>query len=251
MGSEEFKTAFRPLLPSVRILEFNDTASLNAISEHTAAVIIEPVQAEAGIIPADSGFLKALSNRCRETGAVLIFDEIQTGFGRTGSLFSFMDYGVIPDILLLAKALGGGMPLGAFIAPASMMETLTHHPVLGHITTFGGHPVSCAAGLASLKIILGDHLPERALELEQLIRANLSHPSIREIRGKGLLLAAKLDSPETVTRFFTHSLEMGLLFDYFLFCKDSIRIAPPLVMTDDEAMEMCRLITETLEMASA
>jgi acetylornithine/succinyldiaminopimelate/putrescine aminotransferase len=132
-----------------------------------------------------------------------------------------------------------------------MMETLTHHPVLGHITTFGGHPVSCAAGLASLKIILGDHLPERALELEQLIRANLSHPSIREIRGKGLLLAAKLDSPETVTRFFTHSLEMGLLFDYFLFCKDSIRIAPPLVMTDDEAMEMCRLITETLEMASA
>lgn len=247
MGNETYKTAFRPLVPSVRILEFNNIDSLDAISTSTAAVIIEPIQAEAGILNGEINFFKALSNRCRKVGALLLFDEIQTGFGRTGSLFAFEQLGIIPDILILAKALGGGMPLGAFIASAEIMNTLTHHPVLGHITTFGGHPVCCAAGLASLNIILEQKLFIRARELEKLIRGKLNHAAILEIRGKGLLLAAKLDSQDRVNQFFNMSLEKGLLFDYFLFCKDSIRITPPLVMSDEEAVEMCKLIIETLD----
>jgi len=249
MGNEMYKTAFRPLLPSVRILDFNNIESLNAISRNTAAVILEPIQAEAGIITGKIDFIKSLAKRCREVGALLIFDEIQTGFGRTGTLFAFEQLGVVPDILLLAKALGGGMPLGAFISSAEKMNSLTHHPALGHITTFGGHPVCCAAGLTSLQIILEQKLHERALELENLIRKKLQHPSIREIRGKGLLLAAQLDSPDRVNRFFDLSLQNGMLFDYFLFCKDSIRIAPPLIMTNSEAEEMCGLIIETLDQA--
>lgn len=247
MGSEVYKTAFRPLLPSVKILEYNNITALNAISTNTAAVIIEPIQAEAGIITGKTDFIKALSNRCRAVGALLLFDEIQTGFGRTGTLFAFEQTGVVPDILLLAKALGGGMPLGAFIASAPIMSALTHHPALGHITTFGGHPVCCAAGLASLEIILEQKLFTRAGVLEQLIRKRLKHPAILDIRGIGLLLAAKLDSAERVNQFFDLSLENGLLFDYFLFCKDSIRIAPPLIMTDEEAEEMCRKIIGTLD----
>jgi len=247
MGNETYKTAFRPLLPSIRILEFNNIDALDAISAATAAVIIEPIQAEAGILSGGTDFLKALSNQCRKVGALLLLDEIQTGFGRTGSLFAFEQLGIVPDILILAKALGGGMPLGAFIASAEIMHTLTHHPVLGHITTFGGHPVCCAAGLASLQIILNEKLDKRARDLEELIRANLNHPSILEIRGKGLLLAAKLDSEDRVNRFFAMSLENGLIFDYFLFCKDSIRIAPPLIITDAEAHEMCQLIIRTLD----
>lgn len=248
MGNETYKMAFRPLLPSVRILEYNNPDMLDAISTATAAVIIEPIQAEAGIITGDIDFLKALSNRCREVGALLLYDEIQTGFGRTGTLFAFENTGVVPDILILAKALGGGMPLGAFIAGDTVMDSLTHHPALGHITTFGGHPVCCAAGLAALRIILEQKLYGRAHELEKIIRENLKHPSILEIRGKGLLLAVKLDSPERVNRFFGLSLGKGLLFDFFLFCKDSIRIAPPLIMSDDEARDMCNLITEVLDL---
>jgi acetylornithine/N-succinyldiaminopimelate aminotransferase len=249
MGDEFYKSAFRPLLPSIRIIDFNRMESLAFISEATAAVIIEPIQAEAGIVAAEKEFLIGLEKRCREVGALLLFDEIQTGFGRTGRLFAFEHYGVVPDILLLAKALGGGMPLGAFIASSRIMDTLTHHPVLGHITTFGGHPVSCAAGLASLQVITGQDLPRRAGLLEQRIRNRMKHPAIREIRGKGLLLAARLDSEKRVNRFFALSLEQGLLFDYFLFCKDSIRIAPPLIMTDSEADEMCDTILDTLEKA--
>jgi len=247
MGNEKFKTAFRPLLPSVRILDFNDMDSLNAISTATAAVIIEPIQAEAGIINGNPEFFKSLSNRCREVGALLLFDEIQTGFGRTGSLFAFEQLGVVPDILLLAKALGGGMPLGAFIASSEIMGTLTHHPVLGHMTTFGGHPVCCAAGLAALKIIKEQKLYARAAQLETLIRKKLHHPSILEIRGRGLLLGARLDSPERANRFFKLSLENGLLFDCFLFCDDCIRVAPPLIMTDREAEEMCERIMDVLD----
>ncbi|MCX6226986.1 MAG: aspartate aminotransferase family protein [Bacteroidia bacterium] len=250
MGNETCKMAFRPLVPSIRILEFNNIVPLNAISTATAAVIIEPIQAEAGIINGNINFFKALSNRCREVGALLLFDEIQTGFGRTGTLFAFEQLGIVPDILILAKALGGGMPLGAFIASADIMITLTHHPALGHITTFGGHPVCCAAGLASLKIILEQKLFTRALDIEKIIRLKLNHPAILEIRGKGLLLAARLDSTDRVHRFFNLCLEKGLLFDYFLFCKDSIRIAPPLIMSDEEATEMCKLINETLEQTS-
>lgn len=247
MGNEMYKTAFRPLLPSVNILEFNNIDALSAISNDTAAVIIEPIQAEAGILAGEIKFFKALSKRCREVGALLLFDEIQTGFGRTGSLFAFEQTDIVPDILILAKALGGGMPLGAFIAGESIMNTLTHHPALGHITTFGGHPVCCAAGLAAIEVILEQNLCERARDVENLIREKLRHQAILEIRGKGLLLAAKLDSEERVNQFFKLSLEHGLLFDFFLFCKDSIRIAPPLVITDQEAEEMCNLIIQTLD----
>lgn len=246
MGNEMYKTAFRPLLPSVRILPFNDINSLDAISASTAAVIIEPIQAEAGIHVGGTDFFKALLKRCREVGALLLFDEIQTGFGRTGTLFAFEQLGIIPDILILAKALGGGMPLGAFIASSDIMSSLTHDPALGHITTFGGHPVSCAAGSASLQIILEQKLPEKASRTGQIIREKLVHPAIQEIRGKGLLLAAKLDSQDRVKQFFELSLENGLLFDYFLFCKDSIRIAPPLIISETETVEMIDLIIKTL-----
>jgi acetylornithine/N-succinyldiaminopimelate aminotransferase len=247
MGNEMYKTAFRPLLPSIRILEFNNIGALDAISTSTAAVIIEPIQAEAGIHAGTTDFFKALANRCREVGALLLFDEIQTGFGRTGTLFHMEQTGVIPDILILAKALGGGMPLGAFIASGEIMDTLTHDPPLGHITTFGGHPVSCAAGLASLRVILEQDLCSRANQAERIIRERLVHPSILEIRGKGLLLAAKLDSSDRVNQFFNKCIENGMLFDYFLFCKDSIRIAPPLIISDEQAEEMCSLIIRTLD----
>lgn len=249
MGSEEYKTSFRPLLPGIRILDFNVPDQLSQISEKTAAVIVEPIQAEAGIIVPGPGYLPDLALRCRETGTVLIFDEIQTGFGRTGQLFAFEKENVIPDILVLAKALGGGMPLGAFISSDEIMLTLTKNPVLGHVTTFGGHPVSCAAGLASLNCILDEDLARTAFEKGRLIRELIKHQHIKEIRGQGLLLAAKLDSPERVNGFFKRSLDNGLLFDYFLFCKDSIRIAPPLIITEEEIRELCRRILKTLDEA--
>ncbi|MFO7617062.1 MAG: aspartate aminotransferase family protein [Bacteroidales bacterium] len=247
MGSETYKTAFRPLLPSVKILEFNSINQLNEIDQTTAAVIVEPIQAEAGIILPNPGFLAAIRKRCNETGALLIFDEIQTGFGRTGSLFALGHEHVTPDILVLAKALGGGMPLGAFISSREMMLTLTSNPALGHVTTFGGHPVSCAAGLASLNLILEEKLPEKADKKGKLIRERLIHRHIKEVRGRGLLIAARLDSPERVNRFFANSLKNGLLFDFFLFCKDSIRIAPPLIISGEEIDEMIRLILKTLD----
>ena len=249
MGDETYKTAFRPLLPSVRILDFNHPEQLDQITTATAAVILEPIQAEAGIVTPAPGFLQAVRNRCRETGSLLLFDEVQTGFGRTGDLFAFQHESVIPDILILAKALGGGMPLGAFIAPDHIMSSLTFDPALGHVTTFGGHPVCCAAGLAAFGVLRRDHLADCAREAERKVRKLLNHPSIREIRGRGLLLALKLDSEKRVERFFNLSLERGLLFDYFLFCKDSIRFAPPLIIDNAELTELCQLVNDTLESA--
>ena len=248
MGSELYKTAFRPLLPSVRILDFNDFAQLNQISRDTAAVIVEPLQAEAGIIPPAPGFLKALREQCNAAGSLLLFDEIQTGFGRTGELFAFMHEKVIPDILILAKALGGGMPLGAFISSGKIMSAFTHDPVLGHLTTFGGHPVSCAAGLASFNIINRRQLAKESSQHEVFIRKNLQHPSILEIRGKGLMLAVVLDSGERVDRFFKLSLRQGLLFDYFLFCHNAIRVAPPLTISEKELSDLCKRIIQTLDL---
>jgi acetylornithine/succinyldiaminopimelate/putrescine aminotransferase len=247
MGAETFKRAFRPLIPSVTILDFNDFSQIGRITDNTAAVIIEPIQAEAGIIMPEKGFLEAVAERCKDTGALLLLDEIQTGFGRTGKLFNFSWYPIVPDILILAKALGGGMPLGAFIASAEMMSALTKDPVLGHVTTFGGHPVSCAAGLASLEFILRENLAKRSLELEEIIRKRLIHKFIRTVRGKGLLLVMIMDSEERVKRFFDLSLEQGLMFDYFLFCKDGIRITPPLTITTEELDELCSLILDTLD----
>ena len=248
IGDESFKRSFRPLLPNVRQLRFNDTEALGNITAATAAVVTEPVQAEAGVVVPDPNFLKALRARCVETGTLLIFDEVQTGFGRTGSLFAFQKYGVIPDILCLAKALGGGMPLGAIIADFSLMKAWQSAPALGHISTFGGHPICCAAGMAALQVILAGNLIEQVAEKEQRFRKRLAcHPKIREIRGAGLLLACALESEEKTKRFIRLAVEEGIVTDSFLFCNSSFRISPPLTITLEEIDESCNIILKALD----
>lgn len=246
-GSEIYKSAFRPLMPDVMLLDFNSIDQLSLITESTAAVIIEPVQGEGGVRLPSEGYLKRLRERCNDTGALLVFDEIQTGFGRIGSLFATIKYGVVPDILLLAKALGGGMPLGAFISSGHIMSTLTNNPVLGHITTFGGHPVSCAAGMSSLRYILDNRLADSATARGKRIMASLDHPLIKEVRGEGLFFAVELTDSSLVPRFIKKSPENGILVDYFLFCDSAFRIAPPLIITDKEIDYACESIHKTLD----
>ena len=247
IGDESFKRSFRPLLPEVYQLEFNDIDALNRITSATAAVITEPVQAEAGVVVPEPGFLEALKARCNDTGTLLIFDEVQTGFGRTGSLFAFQKYGVIPDILCLAKALGGGMPLGAIAADPSLMKAWQSNPALGHITTFGGHPICCAAGMAALQLIVAGNLLEQVEVKGQMFRERLAnHPHIREIWGTGLLLACGLGSEEHVRRFIRLAIEEGMVADGFLFCSTAFRISPPLTITPEEIDEACRIIIKTL-----
>jgi acetylornithine/N-succinyldiaminopimelate aminotransferase len=241
-GSEHYRNAFRPLLPDTLQIDFNDIEALNQIDTRTACVVIEPVQAEAGVIYPETGYLEKVRKRCSETGALLIFDEIQTGFGRIGSLFAIRRFGVTPDILLLAKALGGGMPLGAFISSSEIMSSLSSDPVLGHITTFGGHPVCCAAGLASMDVILEEDLVEKCLLRSESIKRKLSHPAISEIRGEGLLLAVKLSDPEYIKTVVSTAPRYGLILDYFLFCNDAFRIAPPLTISEEETDIACRQI---------
>lgn len=243
-GSELYRNAFRPLMPSTTMAEFNSPAAAEMITGKTAAVLIEPVQAEAGVIQPHDGFLGGLRNACDRHGAMLIFDEVQTGFGRTGSLFSLLRYNVTPDILVLAKALGGGMPLGAFISSAEIMSSLAHDPALGHITTFGGHPVCCAAGLASLEVTVSEKLAAKALTKEQLIRDGLAEMPFREIRGEGLLLAVVPEDPAVIPAMVARAPEYGLLLDYFLFCDTAFRIAPPLTISDDEIHLACRRLKE-------
>ncbi len=238
-GSESYKNAFRPLLPDTFQVAFNDPDSLKLIDGRTACVIVEPVQGEAGVILPQNDFLKKLRERCTETGALLIFDEVQTGFGRIGKMFALEHYGVVPDILVLAKALGGGMPLGAFIAPAAIMSSLADNPPLGHITTFGGHPVSCAAGLASLEVLIEGKYTEAVKAKSDLFREKLKHPLIREIRGEGLLLAVQLPDPRQVKYVVSTSPAYGMVLDYFLFCNDAFRIAPPLVIEESHILMAC------------
>jgi acetylornithine/succinyldiaminopimelate/putrescine aminotransferase len=249
MGEEELKTAYRPLLPQVRILDYNDVSQLGNISEQTACVIVEPVQGEAGVMAATPEFLSALRVKCSSTGTLLVFDEIQTGMGRTGSLFAFEKYGVTPDILLLAKAFGGGMPLGAFISSQEIMSVLRHNPALGHITTFGGHPVCCAAGLTSLKIIVAEKLYEKAYEKGNLIRKILAHSRISEVRGEGLLLAVDLGDEGLVKKVIEMALVKGVLVDWFLFNPNSIRIAPPLIINDKEIESALNILLECIDRA--
>lgn len=249
-GSETFRSAYRPLLPDTIQIEFNNLQSLETIGEGTACVIIEPVQAEAGVILPREGFLQALRKKCTECGSLLIFDEAQTGFGRTGTMFAFERYGVVPDILVLAKALGGGMPLGAFVSSREIMSVLSVDPQLGHITTFGGHPVCCAAGLASLDVILEEDLAGRCNEKSMILRKELSHPAIAEIRGEGLLLAVQLKNPEAASRVVQRAPEYGLILDYFLFCSDAFRIAPPLTITGDEIKYGCRQLLKLISEVS-
>ena len=245
-GSENYKNAFRPLIPDTHLIEFNNEESLDQINKGTACAIIEPVQAEGGVIFPHEDFLKKLRRRCDETGALLIFDEIQTGFGRIGHLFAIDRFGVTPDIILLAKALGGGMPLGAFISSKEIMSSLSTDPVLGHITTFGGHPVCCAAGLASLEVLLEEKLIENCRIRSEYFKNNLNHPSIKAVRGEGLLLAVQLKNEMFLKNIVSIAPEYGLILDYFLFCNDAFRIAPPLNITEDEAEFACRQINEML-----
>ncbi len=245
---EEWKNAFRPLLPDTQAITFNDFADLDRITRRTAAVLAEPVQGEAGVRPPAPGYLEALRRRCDEVGALLIFDEIQTGMGRTGALFAMQRYGVVPDIVCLAKALGGGMPLGAFVAPHAIMETLQSDPTLGHITTFGGHPVCCAAGLAALEYLLEHRVVEeveaKGALYEELLR---DHPAVRGIRRSGLLLAVELGSSERLYRIMERFKEIGILSDWFLYCDTAFRISPPLIMTESEIRESAALIREALD----
>lgn len=245
---EEWKGAFRPLLPDVQAIEFNDFDALVSITERTACVLTEPVQGEAGVRPPQPGYLEALRRRCDEVGALLVFDEIQTGLGRTGELFAMQKYGVTPDIVCLAKAFGGGMPLGAFVSRHEIMDSLQSNPVLGHITTFGGHPVCCAAGLAALNYLLDHHVVEQVDAKGALYERFLEdHPAVREIRRSGLLLAVELGSSERLYRIMELFREVGIMSDWFLFCDTAFRISPPLTVSEEEVRDSVRLIRECLD----
>ena len=245
---EEWKGAFRPLLPDVQAIEFNDFGELERITRRTACVLAEPVQGEAGVRPPVPGYLEALRRRCDEVGALLVFDEIQTGMGRTGALFAMLKYGVTPDIVCLAKAFGGGMPLGAFASRPEIMQTLQENPVLGHITTFGGHPVCCAAGLAALNYLLDNKVVE-GVEAKGTLYAQLlgNHPAVREIRRSGLLLAVELGEPQKLYRIMELFKQAGILSDWFLFCDTAFRISPPLTISEEEIRGSAALILKCLD----
>lgn len=250
MGNEDFKQAYRPLLPGTRFINFNQPHDLEQITTETAAVIVETIQGEAGIRVPDLEYMLLLRHKCSQTGTLLILDEIQSGLGRTGKLFAFEHFGIVPDILLTAKAFGGGMPLGAFIAPKHMMDALKENPILGHITTFGGHPVCCAAGLASLKVILKEELIKDISQKEQLFRKLLVHPKIKEVRGKGLMLGIQLSDFNQVESVSKRCVENGVIVDWFLHCETALRVAPPLIITHEEIKKACAVILEAISFYS-
>lgn len=248
LGSDEtFRQPFMPLVPGIRHIGFGDKNQLNLINKNTAAVIIETVQGEAGIKIASGDYYVALRKRCSETGTLLILDEIQTGFGRTGKFWGFEHYGIVPDIITSAKGMGGGMPIGAFISSSEIMKALQTDPVLGHITTFGGHPVSCAASLAMLKELESTKLYVQAEAKALLFKKYLVHPKIKEIRHIGLMMAVQFESFEQVKYIIDHSMKRGLITDWFLFCDDAIRIAPPLTISNAEIKTACDVLLEIIE----
>ncbi len=247
MDSEYYTSAFRPLLPNIYFLDYNQPDQLLLLDESFAAVVVEPVQAEAGVRPGSSSFLNRLRKRCTETGTLLIFDEIQTGMGRTGTLYNFQQLDLIPDILVTAKALGAGMPLGAFISSAQIMHSLRQNPVLGHITTFGGHPLSCAAALAGLKFIHESKLLSQIPEKAQLFVQLLKHPLIKEIRQAGFLMALDLHKADLVEKVVMLCKERGLLVDWFLHHRESIRLAPPLIINTLQIKQACEVIRSVLD----
>lgn len=246
MGDEYWRNAFRPLLPDVLHLEYNSVESLDEITEQTACVIAETVQAEAGIIVPEKKWIQTLRKKCTETGTLLILDEIQTGFGRTGKLWGFENFDIVPDVLLLGKALGGGMPLGAFIADKKLMDAFTDNPVLGHITTFGGHPVSCAAGMAALEALLEEKWIDTVKSQEELFQSLLVHPKIKAVRSFGLWMAIEFDSFETNKRVIDACITNGLLTDWFLFASNCLRISPPLIISEGQVRKAAAIIIHSL-----
>lgn len=247
MGSEFFKQNYRPLLPDVRHLSYNNFEHLSQITTRTACVVVEPVQAEAGIIVPEAGFLEALRQRCTDVGALLILDEIQTGYGRTGTLFAFEQSGIVPDILLLAKGMGGGMPLGAFIASQNIMAVLTNNPVLGHITTFGGHAVSCAASLATLQILLTENYIQEVRSKEALFKDLLVHKEIKAVRSCGLMIAVEFTDFAFTKKVIDRCIQKGVITDWFLFADNCMRIAPPLTITAQQIADACSVICQSID----
>ncbi|HVT84065.1 MAG TPA: aspartate aminotransferase family protein [Chitinophagaceae bacterium] len=247
MGDEYWRNAFRPLLPDVLHLEFNSSKALNEISNQTACVIAETVQGEAGIIAPSKEWMQSLRKKCTETGTILILDEIQAGFGRTGKLWGFEHFDIVPDILLLGKALGGGMPLGAFIADRKLMLELTNQPELGHITTFGGHPVCCVAGFAAMKVLLEEKLINHVQSKEKLFRTLLVHPKIKSIRSFGLWMAIEFDSFETNKKIIDACIQDGVLTDWFLFAPNCLRISPPLIISEEQVRKAAAVILKNCE----
>jgi len=242
MGDEYWRNAYRPLLPGIVHADYNVFASLDLIDCQTACVIAEPIQAEMGVYAPDYTWMQALRKKCDEVGALLVLDEIQTGFGRTGTLFAFEKYGIVPDVILLGKALGGGMPLGAFVSSRSNMNAFTENPVLGHITTFGGHPVCCAAGLAAVDFLIEEELIQGVQKKANLFRQLLVHPIIKSVRNEGLLMSIEFDSFETNKRLIDHCIDKGVFTDWFLFAPHCMRVAPPLIITDEEIEQACSVI---------
>lgn len=250
MGYEERKQIFRPLIPDVDFITFNNEADLDKITHKTAGILLETIQGGAGFIEPENDFLKKVRKRCTEVGAMMILDEIQPGFGRTGKLFGFQNYDVVPDILVMGKGMGGGMPVGAFTASAEMMDLLSHNPKLGHITTFGGHPVIAAACLATLKEITETNLMAATLEKEKLFKSLLVHPLIKEIRGKGLMLAAMTENASVTNEVILRCQDKGLILFWLLFEPNAIRITPPLTISDEEIREGCAIMIEVMNAVS-
>lgn len=249
MGNEEFKNAFRPLLPDTKQIEYNSISDFSQITNRTACVVVETIQGEAGAVVPQHNFLKNLSLHCKAHGVLLIADEIQCGFGRTGSLFAFEQFDFVPDILCIAKGMGGGMPIGAFISSKERMFSLTHNPILGHITTFGGHPVCCAAAEATLRVLLKENLIAGVGAKEMLFRALLKHPKIKSINGKGLLLSIEFDNYEQNKIIIDSCIQKGVITDWFLFNAHAMRIAPPLTISEDEIKFACATIISAIEEA--
>lgn len=247
MGNEEFKQAYRPLLPDISFINYDHLQDLDKITNKTAAVFIETIQGEAGIRIADKAYFEALRSKCTATGTLLVLDEIQCGFGRTGKLFGFEHYGISPDILLLAKGIGGGMPIGAFISSTAVMRSLATNPILGHLTTFGGHPVSCAAGLATLQTILNENIVAGVEEKGELFKKLLVHPAIKEVRGKGLMMAIEFENFEINKKIIDACIADGVISDWFLHCSNSMRVAPPLIITEEQIHDACEVILRNVE----
>ncbi|MEQ9232272.1 MAG: aspartate aminotransferase family protein [Cyclobacteriaceae bacterium] len=246
-GDDNFKQNFRPLVPGFKHLEYNNLEQLDAISNQTAGVLVEVVQGEAGVVPAELAFLKKVRSKCLEVGALMMVDEIQTGFGRTGTFWAFEQYDIVPDVVISAKGMGGGMPIGCFVSSTEIMAVFKENPILGHITTFGGHPVSCASSLATLKVIQNEELHKKAEEKGQLIKSLLIHDKIKSIRSRGLMMAVGFESFDVVKPVIDRAIELGVITDWFLFNDYSMRIAPPLIITEEEIKKACKIILQACD----